>query len=121
MNKTKLLPFCINKTKFPKDNRLLIHESSSNTDVCPNTCNSIEIVSHWKYLGLDIDCYLRWDHHILALTKRLRRYIYPFLTLRNFMPISLLKEVYYALIQSAIEYGISTYGRSDPTNIVKLQ
>ncbi|KAL1447954.1 hypothetical protein WDU94_013930 [Cyamophila willieti] len=68
-----------------------------------------------------MDCFLRWDRHIEALTKRLRRYIYPFLILRTFLPLYLLKEVYHALVQSALEYGIAAYGRADKSHNRKLE
>lgn len=118
-SKTVILPITINASTLPSETEITIHERQN----CPPTCQCnvhIEVVKQTKYLGLEIDCHLRWDKHIMALTKRLRRYIYPFLSLRTFIGLPFLKEIYFALAQSAIEYGISAYGRADPTTIKSL-
>lgn len=120
MNKTKMMPFTLNAATLPVEKEILIHEKPD----CPPTCQcsmKIEVVKQTKYLGLEMDCHLRWDQHISALTKRLRRYIYPFLSLRNFMPLPFLKEIYFALAQSALEYGICAYGRADTSTLDKLR
>lgn len=119
VTKTKILPFCMNSKQLPEEQYLTIHESTNCQEPC--ACPTIDIVENMKYLGLEIDCFLKWDKHIDALTKRLRRYIYPFLTLRNFLSLNLLKEVYHALVQSAIEYGICAYGRADKNTLHKLE
>lgn len=121
MSKTKILPFSINKTKLPNTSTLNIcHHSATESDAPPCICEPIEIVQSWKYLGIEIDRHLRWDKHIEELTKRLRRYIYLFLNLRNFLNLPLLKEFYFALVQSVLEYGINVYGRANKTVIEKL-
>lgn len=117
MNKTKILPFTNDKRTLPNNNSIKIHEQDCET---PCNCEEIEVVSHWKYLGVELDCHLRWDYHIETLTKRMRRYIYPFLSLRQILNISLLKQVYHALVQSILEYGVCAYGRADPTILGKL-
>lgn len=120
MNKTKMMPFTLNVKTLPTEREILIHEKPDCLPTCQ--CNmKIEVVKQTKYLGLELDCHLRWDKHVTALTKRLRRYIYPFLSLRKFMPLSLLKEIYFALAQSALEYGICVYGRADSTTLDKLR
>ncbi|KAI5718519.1 hypothetical protein M8J77_022471 [Diaphorina citri] len=40
---------------------------------------------------------------------------------RNFMPLKLLKQVYYALTQSVLEYGIIAFGRADQSTIQNLK
>lgn len=119
MSKTKLVPFANDARTMPEIQPIKIHEQHPCRANC--TCEEIEMVRHWKYLGLEIDCHLRWDQHINMLVKRIRRYIYPFLSLRNFMPLKLLKQVYYALVQSVLEYGIIAYGRADQSNIQNLK
>lgn len=121
MNKTKILPISLNKVNFPTQERVKIHECNGGDENCSGTCSSIDIVRSWKYLGLEIDCHLRWNNHIFSLMKRVRRYIHPFLALRKFMPNKLLQTVYFALVQSALEYGICAYGRANQTNLQKLQ
>lgn len=68
-----------------------------------------------------MDQHLRWDVHINMLVKRLRMLIYSFLLLRNILSFNMLKEVYFALGQSVIEYAICAYGRAGKTSLHKLQ
>lgn len=119
MDKTKILPFAITKPQLPSYKKVTIHDSPDCQEPCH--CSALEIVEQIRYLGIEMDCFLRWDKHIDALTKRLRRYIYPFLTLKTFLPLNLLKEVYHALAQSALEYGITAYGRADKTKKQRLE
>lgn len=118
VDKTKVLPFSINKTTLPSITSVKIHDFHNCPENC--TCSYLEIVHCAKYLGIEIDCHLRWEKHITYLIKRLRRLIYPFLSLRKFLGLPTLKEVYYALAQSALEYGICAYGRADKTILAKL-
>ncbi|KAL1446508.1 hypothetical protein WDU94_003566 [Cyamophila willieti] len=117
--KTKILPFSINKKTLPENRYLKIKECEECQTDC--NCHIIETTKSIRYLGVQLDCHLRWEEHINNLRKRLRRYIYTFLTLRKFMPLPLLKEIYYSLIQSAIEYGICAYGRANPSFMKKLK
>ncbi|KAL1446339.1 hypothetical protein WDU94_005523 [Cyamophila willieti] len=104
---------------MPNVESVRIHDQRNCAESCD--CESIEIVTHWKYLGIEIDSHLRWDKHINSLIKRVRRYIYPFLSLRQFLNIPLLKQMYFALVQSVLEYGLCVYGRADPTVKQKLK
>lgn len=119
MSKTKIVPFANDERTMPEIQPIKIHEQFPCQANC--TCEEIEMVRHWRYLGVELDCHLRWDQHINMLVKRIRRYIYPFLSLRNFMPLKLLKQVYYALTQSVLEYGIIAFGRADQSTIQNLK
>lgn len=119
VEKTKIIPFTINKKNLPTEKFVKIENCQHCLSSC--SCKSIEITTSLKYLGVQIDSHLRWEDHIVYLRKRLRRYIYTLLTLRKFMNLTLLKEIYFALIQSAIEYGSCAYGRADPTHLKKLK
>lgn len=119
IDKTKIIPFCIDKRNLPQEKSLKIQNCVYCNSQC--RCNTIEITNCIRYLGLQIDSHFRWEEHLTNLRNRLRRYIYPLLGLRKFLKMSLLKEVYYALIQSAIEYGICSYGRADPTLLKSLK
>lgn len=119
VEKTKILPFCLNKKTFPTKKFLRINPCTKCTTAC--MCNKVEITESIRYLGVQLDCHLRWEYHIENLRNRLRRYIHPFLALRKFMALPMLKEIYYALIQSALEYGICAYGRADSSYLKKLK
>lgn len=119
INKTKILPLCITKPSLPQQSDVSIHDDTCNPSTCQ--CNSIQLVSSWRYLGVEMDQHLRWDVHINMLVKRLRMLIYSFLLLRNILSFNMLKEVYFALGQSVIEYAICAYGRAGKTSLHKLQ
>lgn len=73
-----------------------------------------------KYLGIIIDQNLKWPHHITYLCKRLRKTIYKFVNLRCYLPIRVLRNVYLAIIQSIIQYGIIVWGGSTKINLSPL-
>lgn len=103
INKTKILPLTITKQTLPQELSLAIHEENCNTPgIC--SCSHIDIVSSFKYLGVELDHHLRWDTHIYSLSKRMRYMIYTFRILKTFLPIKTLKEVYFCLCQSLFEY-----------------
>lgn len=53
---------------------------------------------------------MKWNRHICELVKRIRKCIYIFIRLRNILKLNNLKKVYYALVQSLIQYGIIGWG-----------
>ena len=62
-----------------------------------------------KYLGILIDSSLSWKHHILSLTKKISRSIGIMYKLGPFLPLKVMKNVYYSLIYSHMVYAIK-YG-----------
>ena len=56
-----------------------------------------------KYLGVIIDSVLSWKHHIVSLSKKISRAIGIIL---YFLPLNVMKNVYYSLIYSHIVYAI---------------
>ncbi|KAL1447745.1 hypothetical protein WDU94_009825, partial [Cyamophila willieti] len=119
LSKTKVLPLCITKARLPRQNKIKVHEGDCRQRVC--NCSELELVSSWKYLGIEIDQHLRWDSHIDTLVKRIRRLFHSFIVLRGFLNKTLLKEVYYALCQSSLEYGICAYGRANKTTLESIK
>lgn len=119
IDKTKILPLCILKDKLPEQHQLVIHTVDCNQlNNC--RCFSAQIVPKWTYLGVAMDQHLRWEDHIANIVCRLRKLIYSFLILRTFLSKSLLKEVYFALCQSSIEYAICAYGGASKTALNNL-
>ena len=73
-----------------------------------------------KYLGILIDSSLSWKHHILSLTKKLSRSIGIMYKLRPFLPLNVMKNVYYSLIYSHIVYAIEVWGSAFKTELNKI-
>lgn len=121
MEKTKIVPFCMDRRNYPTEKNVRVHESGCSQVDENCTCGQIEITRTCKYLGVEIDANLRWEEHIVGMVKRLRSYCHIFRTLRTIVDLKLLKEFYYALVQSVIEYGICGYGRADSTILEQLK
>ena len=73
-----------------------------------------------KYLGVIIDSSLSWKHHILCITKKISRSIGIMYKLRPFLPLKVMKNVYYSLIYSHIVYAIEVWGSAFKTELNKI-
>lgn len=109
LNKTVYLPITCNKTTIPQfqnlniDNRFII-----------------QAVTKVKYLGVWLDAHLKWDSHINYIIKKIQYLIYKFKTLRDILDLKHLKTLYYALIESHINYGILAWGGAGKTYLNNL-
>lgn len=77
--------------------------------VCPN-CNLLERCGQIKYLGLIVDENINWKMHINKLKKETLYLIRKFYLLRYLCPLSVLKTIYYALVNSKLQYGVTLWG-----------
>lgn len=109
IKKTKFLPFASYKNSLPEYSQIVLHASNCKSDEC-NCETFIEKAETFKYLGLTLDTNLKWDAHISLLVKKLRGFCYVFKQLREFLSIKILKQVYFALVESHISYGIIGWG-----------
>ena len=98
----------LNKTKFI---------SFSQTEKNRPTFNSLEVgdslilgTDTIKYLGITIDCHLKWKDHVARIVHGLKRLIHKFYILREILNEKLLISVYKALVESVIRYGILVWG-----------
>ena len=73
-----------------------------------------------KYLGVLIDSTLSWKHHISNVSKKVSRSLGVMYKLRSFLPLSVMKSVYYSLIYSHIIYAIEVWGSTFKTEIDKI-
>lgn len=100
-------------------------------DTLPNY-DTITIVSHQRnivlrscdrvrYLGVVIDCHLRWNHHIDYVSKKIRCMLGSFKFYRDVFDESQLKTLYYALVQSHLTYGLIAWGGATDSHLAKLQ
>ena len=60
--------------------------------------NAIDEKQFIKYLGVIIDSSLSWKYQISNISKKISRAIGIMYTLRPFLPINVVKNVYYSLI-----------------------
>ena len=70
----------------------------------------LENVLSYKYLGIFIDSGLKWDKHIEHVVKKITRAVGITYKLKQYMPTSTLRSVYFSLFQSYVQYGIAAWG-----------
>ena len=73
-----------------------------------------------KYLGVLIDSTLSWKHQISNISKKILRAIWIMYKLRTFLPMKVMKNVYYSLVYSHILYAIEAWGSGYKTDLDKL-
>ena len=73
-----------------------------------------------KYLGVLMDSTLSWKFHISNISRKISRSIGIMYKLRLFLPLKVLKDVYYSLIYSHIIYAIEVWGSAFKTELNKI-
>ena len=73
-----------------------------------------------KYLGVLIDSTLSWKQHVSNISKKISRSIGIMYELRPFLPLNVLKNVYYSLVYSHIVYAIEVWGSTFKTEMDKI-
>jgi hypothetical protein len=119
VSKTKVLNFKMNRHFFEEDNFKYHSLTCCRTPNC--NCQTIENVGSFKYLGVIIDRELSWKVHIEELTKGLKGSIRKFYFLRNVCDQNLLRILYFALINSKLQYGIHCWGGTFKNFITKIR
>ena len=75
---------------------------------------------HIKYLGVNLDENLDWNHHVDVISKKVSRGIGVMYRIRRYVDLSVLKSIYYSLIYSHLLYAIEVWGNACDTLIDKL-
>ena len=74
-----------------------------------------------KYLGVFLDHKVTWTHQIDNLSSKLARSAGIFSKLRYYLDVKTLIQMYHALFNSHLQYGILCWGSSSSTNLYRLQ
>uniref|UniRef100_A0A1B6LGF7 Reverse transcriptase domain-containing protein n=1 Tax=Graphocephala atropunctata TaxID=36148 RepID=A0A1B6LGF7_9HEMI len=117
VSKTKYINFDFLGFDMPLP--LKFHSRTCNLYLCD--CQALEKVNSIKYLGVIFDEKLTFQQHITNLHKMLRLSIRTFYFLRNFCSTSLLRSLYFALINSRLQYGIVCWGGTYKYLLEKLR
>ena len=72
--------------------------------------NEIEKVEEFNFLGIIINSHCNWNNHIATLSKKISKNIGLLSKLRYILSKHCLKLIYFALIQSYLNYGILLWG-----------
>ena len=82
--------------------------------------NVLERVTSTKFLGIYIDERLSFNTHILHLSRKLAHVNEIMRKIAHFMPLIVLRGVYFSLFQSILEYGMSVWGVCGVTNCSRI-
>lgn len=119
IDKTNFICFSLTKASAPVENTITIHKNNCNNQTCNCELN-IKSVTNTKYLGVYIDQHLKWDFHVEYVTKKIRKLFYKFYILRQYLPRSTLLNIYKALAESVLNYGICVWGATYESVLTSL-
>jgi len=77
-------------------------------------------VSSTKFLGVTIDENLTWEQHMDTLVRKLASAHGALYRIKDYIPKALHKQLYHALFESHLVYGISVWGSQSHTALNKL-
>ncbi|KAI5631026.1 reverse transcriptase (RNA-dependent DNA polymerase) domain-containing protein [Phthorimaea operculella] len=83
-------------------------------------CPKLQQVDQQRYLGLIIDSSFNWGPHIDSVCNRLRAIMAKFYIIKDRIPYSILLEMYKALVDSVVSYGLTSYGRTFKTYLAQI-
>jgi hypothetical protein len=109
VDKTKCLPIYFRSDSGPGQRVLKIH-SCGDLQSSDCGCGVIEQVAQYKYLGVIVDHKLSWEPHVHHIKQRLRRMVYAFRRLNQVLTVDRCRSVYYAYVQSVLQYGLLAWG-----------
>jgi exonuclease III len=82
-------------------------------------CDTVRSVD---FLGVSVDCLLRWDSHIDSLRTKLNRALYVLSTLAHVVGTEILLKVYHGYFMAHVNYSVLFWGSSRHcSTILKLQ
>ena len=81
----------------------------------------VKRVDKIKYLGIHIDEGLTWKDHINYLYGKLRQLCGTFYKIRDLLPQPCLRQLYFAMVHSILQYGIEIYANTQISYLHDLQ
>lgn len=108
---------------FNKSGFMFINKNQikKNTDPIIIFNNTIEYQSTTKFLGLHLDENLNWKQHIEYIRKHISPVLGVLYRARNFIQTKYLKNIYFALVHSKLQYLISVWGSTNVSHLKPLQ
>lgn len=118
--KTKLIRFSLRNRNNALDVYFKCSSCLANGNVLCEKCIRIEQVKSIKYLGVTIDENCCWKEHVSKLKTYLNSALRQFYFLRQLCPVFVLRTIYFSIIHSKLQYGISCWGGAYFTTIKPL-
>lgn len=125
IKKTKFIRYSFKDQKVLSDCAILdaepnitIHKQLCTYHNC--ACPTIEKVDSIKYLGIYIDKNLNWKQQVEHTSQRLRYGLLLLRKMKHIASLKMLKTLYFAFIQSHLQYCITAYGGTFASNLEPL-
>ena len=116
IKKTKYIYFTLKNQNVIFD--IKIHKINCHGLKCK--CENLERTNYIKYLGIYVDQNLKWNVHTDKLCSHLKKMCYYFYYIRNYLDTKTCLKVYFALVNSYINYGILIWGSTYDVHINRL-
>ena len=88
----------------------MLFQPNCNHNILEHTLNigvdPIEHTLNCKSMGILIDNQLRWNNHLSHISAKLSRSVYILKTVKHIIILTLLRSLYYTMVQPYITYGI---------------
>jgi hypothetical protein len=82
----------------------------------------ISYTSEFKFLGINISNFLKWNTHNQFLHSQLNKVSYMISSLRGDLSLFMLRSIYFTKLQSLIRYGIILWvGEGESVKLFKIQ
>lgn len=120
VEKTKFITFSTTISDQPNSTKISIHKPSCQNENSCN-CSKIEKVNSIKYLGIILDQHMRWTEHISYVKKKIRQLMHKFYILRDILSRKNLMILYNSLVESILNYCITTWGGTYNKHLYNLQ
>ena len=109
----------IKKTKY-----MIFHTYQKNTDYLTSNItlngNVLERVDTFSFQGVILDKHLSWKAHVEMVSNKLSKYCGILTKLKNYLPLDILRTLYFSMIHSQLNYGLIAWGY-DCNRLIKLQ
>ena len=133
VSKTKFILFRTRGKKVNISENAIVYNENELNDNDPSLITPLERIHNnnvdpnkrsYKLLGVHLDEFLSLDHHIKYLCNKLSRSIYCIKRAQNFITLKALKTLYFALINSHLNYCpivLSITSKQNLNQISKIQ
>lgn len=111
-DKTHFLTFSKTKRDLPDKEYFVLHNNNCKIKTTCKCNQKITRKDNIKYLGVFFDQCMTWQNHVNYVNKKLRSLLYKFYELRQVLPYCMIKNLYQALVESILTYGITAWGAS---------
>lgn len=109
LSKTKFMLFHSPRLRIPRHADLIVNSTK------------IDKVYSFKYLGLTFDPNLHWHEHIFKLQREISVFCGVLRKISQYMPRKERLTMYYAFVQSKLQYLVSIWGAASKTSLRSLQ